>query len=50
MADEQRPIFFERDPIAGEDQSDNKNLMSANEPAQVEELFEEGLTEQAQSK
>jgi hypothetical protein len=43
-------IFFERDPIAGEDQSDNKNLMSANEPAQVEELFEEGLTEQAQSK
>jgi hypothetical protein len=43
-------IFFERDSIAGEDQSDNKNLMSANEPAQVEELFEEGLTEQAQSK
>jgi hypothetical protein len=43
-------IFFERESIAGEDQSDNKNLMSANEPAQVEELFEEGLTEQAQSK
>jgi hypothetical protein len=43
-------IFFERDSIAGEDQSDNRNLMSGNEPAQVEELFEEGLTEQAKSK
>jgi hypothetical protein len=43
-------IFFERASIAGEDQSDNRNLMSGNEPAQVEELFEEGLTEQAQSK
>jgi hypothetical protein len=43
-------IFFERESIAGEDQSDNRNLMSGNEPAQVEELFEEGLTEQAQSK
>jgi hypothetical protein len=43
-------IFFERASIAGEDRSDNRNLMSGNEPAQVEELFEEGLTEQAQSK
>ena len=43
-------IFFERNSIADEDQSANRNLMSGNEPAQVEELFEEGLTEQAQSK
>jgi hypothetical protein len=43
-------IFFERNSIADEDQSDNRNLMSGNEPAQVEELFEEGLTEQTQSK
>jgi hypothetical protein len=43
-------IFFERAAIAGEYQSNNRNLMSGDEPAQVEELFEEGLTEQAQSK
>ena len=43
-------IFFARDSIVGKDQNDHRNLMSRDEPAQVEELFEEGLTEQAQSK
>jgi hypothetical protein len=43
-------ICFERAAIAGEDHSNNRNLMSDDEPAQIEELFEEGLTEQAQSK
>jgi hypothetical protein len=43
-------IFFERAAIAGEQQSNNRNLMSGDEPAQVEELFDEGLTEQTQSK
>jgi hypothetical protein len=49
-------IFFERntvsarDSIPGDDQSDDKNLMSNDEPAQVNELFEEGLEVKAEAK
>jgi hypothetical protein len=49
-------IFFERnsisdrDSIPGDDQSDDKNHMSGDEPAQVDELFEEGLDVKAEAK
>ena len=38
------------DSIPGDDQSDDKNLMSNDEPAQVNELFEEGLEVKAEAK
>jgi hypothetical protein len=43
-------VFFERDSIRGDDQSDDKNLMPSDEPAQVSELFEEGLEVKAEAK
>jgi hypothetical protein len=43
-------IFFERDSIPGDDRSDDKNLMSGDEPAQVDESFEEGLEVKAEPK